>query len=107
MSKENGLDGEINTEQGVTSAVSHSAKVESKEGSTKVVPYYKIFSFADSTDILLIALGTIAAVGNGITVPLMPVLLGNIVNAFGESTNMKQVVDEVSKVFQNFISRLT
>lgn len=104
MSEENDLDEEINTEQGTTSAVSLSAEVElqedsKKEESTKVVPYYKLFSFADSIDILLIALGTIAAVGNGITVPLMPVLLGNIINAFGESTNTKQVVDEVSKVF--------
>lgn len=104
MSEENDLDEEINTEQGTTSAVSLSAEVElqedsKKEESTKVVPYYKLFSFADSIDILLIALGTIAAVGNGITVPLMPVLLGNIINAFGESTNMKQVVNEVSKVF--------
>lgn len=104
MSEENDLDEEINTEQGTTSAVSLSAEVElqedsKKEESTKVVPYYKLFSFADSMDILLIALGTIAAVGNGITVPLMPVLLGNIINAFGESTNTKQVVDEVSKVF--------
>lgn len=104
MSEENDLDEEINTEQGTTSAVSLSAEVElqedsKKEESTKVVPYYKLFSFADSIDILLIALGTIAAVGNGITVPLMPVLLGNIINAFGESTNTKQVVNEVSKVF--------
>lgn len=104
MSEENGLDEEINTEQGTASAVSLSAEVElqedsKKEESTKVVPYYKLFSFADSIDILLIALGTIAAVGNGITVPLMPVLLGNIINAFGESTNTKQVVNEVSKVF--------
>lgn len=104
MSEENDLDEEINTEQGTTSAVSLSAEVElqedsKKEESTKVVPYYKLFSFADSMDILLIALGTIAAVGNGITVPLMPVLLGNIINAFGESTNTKQVVNEVSKVF--------
>lgn len=104
MSEENDLDEEINTEQGTTSAVSLSAEVElqedsKKEESTKVVPYYKLFSFADSIDILLIALGTIAAVGNGITVPLMPVLLGNIINAFGESRNTKQVVDEVSKVF--------
>lgn len=104
MSEENDLDEELNTEQGTTSAVSLSAEVElqedsKKEESTKVVPYYKLFSFADSIDILLIALGTIAAVGNGITVPLMPVLLGNIINAFGESTNTKQVVNEVSKVF--------
>lgn len=117
MSEENSLDGEINAEH-VTASTSHSQVVESQEATeradnnqgvsdnrkdrqenAKTLPYYKLFAFADSTDILLIALGTIAAVGNGMCVPLMTVLVGDLVNAFGENANMKQALHEVSKVF--------
>ncbi|KAH7536920.1 hypothetical protein FEM48_Zijuj03G0037500 [Ziziphus jujuba var. spinosa] len=62
------------------------------------VSYYKIFSFADSWDYLLIFTGTIGAVGNGISLPLMTIIFGTLVNSFGEFGNTKDVVHEVSKV---------
>ncbi|KAK2645594.1 hypothetical protein Ddye_020789 [Dipteronia dyeriana] len=117
MTKANDMDGEINTEP-TEASTSHSPAGESqqpsddhkkdldkikKEGeSSKTVPYYKLFSFADSTDILLMVVGTIAAIGNGICMPLMAVLFGTFVNSFGDNANMKQMVDEISKVSLKF-----
>ena len=62
------------------------------------VPYYKLFSFADRADHLLMVVGTVAAVGSGICLPLMQVILGEMINSFGETLDRKQVVHEVSKV---------
>ncbi|KAI6679090.1 hypothetical protein NL676_039886 [Syzygium grande] len=36
-----------------------------------LVPFHKLFSFADSTDILLMVVGSISAVGNDLSLPLM------------------------------------
>ncbi|KAI6679006.1 hypothetical protein NL676_039802 [Syzygium grande] len=38
-----------------------------------LVPFHKLFSFADSTDILLMVVGSIGAVGNDLSLPLMTV----------------------------------
>ncbi|WCJ23195.1 ABC transporter B family member 11 [Euphorbia peplus] len=79
-------------------------KRKKKEENTKILPYYKLFSFADSTDYLLMLLGTIGAAGNGLSLPLMTVVFGAAVNAFGDnSVNTDQVVDKVSKVSLNFL----
>ena len=69
---------------------------------TKTVPFIKLFSFADSTDILLMILGTIGALGNGISFPIMSILFGDLTNSFGQNQNSKEVVDLISKV--NIIS---
>jgi len=70
------------------------------KGDEKVnlVPFYKLFSFADSTDILLMVVGSIGAAGNGISTPLMTVLFGTLINTFGENQTDTDVVDLVSKV---------
>lgn len=64
----------------------------------KTAPFYKLFSFADSTDIVLMIVGTIAAVGNGLSLPLMTVLFGDVTDAFGQNQGDKDVVHAVSKV---------
>ncbi|XP_050375437.1 ABC transporter B family member 4-like [Argentina anserina] len=76
---------------------------KSKEGSTKAVPFFKLFSFADSMDYLLMSAGTIGAIGNGMCQPLMTVIMGEVINAFGESGNTNEVIDTVSKVALKFV----
>ncbi|KAH7842842.1 hypothetical protein Vadar_009709 [Vaccinium darrowii] len=73
-------------------------KKDKKEESTKTVPFYKLFSFADSTDVVLMIVGTIGALGNGLCMPLMTILLGDVINSFGQTQNNKDVVHVVSKV---------
>ncbi|KAF9669200.1 hypothetical protein SADUNF_Sadunf14G0083100 [Salix dunnii] len=70
---------------------------------TETVPFIKLFSFADSTDILLMILGTIGAVGNGASIPIMSILFGDLTNSFGQNQNSKEVVDVVSKVSLKFV----
>ncbi|XP_027153546.1 ABC transporter B family member 4-like [Coffea eugenioides] len=47
--------------------------------------------------------GTVAAVGSGICLPLMQVILGEMINSFGETLDRKQVVHEVSKVSSKYV----
>lgn len=113
--EEHTLDGSMKSEQ-ATAPTNHSAVMDSrkevsekisneqdtskrKDECTNTVPFYKLFSFADSLDYLLIFAGTIAAVGNGSSLPLMTLIFGNLVNSFGEFGNTKEVAHEVSKVF--------
>ncbi|KDP28335.1 hypothetical protein JCGZ_14106 [Jatropha curcas] len=70
---------------------------------TNSVPFYKLFSFADPTDIILMIVGTIGAVGNGLSLPIMTILLGDTINAFGQNQNNQDVVEVVSKVSLKFV----
>ncbi|ONI27777.1 hypothetical protein PRUPE_1G104400 [Prunus persica] len=114
MAEENPADGNVIKEQGTAASNGHSAVVEdsqnspqdtskSKEDGTKTVPYYKLFSFADSLDFLLMSVGTISAIGNGTSLPLMTIIFGDVINSFGQSGNNKDVVDAVSKVALKFV----
>ncbi|XP_020228104.2 ABC transporter B family member 4-like [Cajanus cajan] len=74
-----------------------------KDESNKTVPLHKLFSFADPLDCLLMLVGAISAVANGISIPLMTILIGNVVDAFGGHLDNKQVVvHEVSKASIKF-----
>ncbi|KAK9040747.1 hypothetical protein V6N11_015887 [Hibiscus sabdariffa] len=73
------------------------------DGKTNTVPFYKLFSFADSKDILLMIIGTTAAVWNGLSMPLMTILFGNLINAFGNNQSNGSMVEAVSKVSLRFV----
>ncbi|XP_071741863.1 ABC transporter B family member 21-like [Rutidosis leptorrhynchoides] len=75
---------------------------EKEKETTHTVPFYKLFAFADSTDYMLMILGTIGAVGNGVCMPLMTILFGDLINSFGENQK-DNVVDVVSKVALKFV----
>ncbi|KAJ0651012.1 putative ABC transporter type 1, transmembrane domain superfamily [Helianthus annuus] len=79
-------------------------KAKEKE-STDTVPFYKLFAFADLTDYILMITGSVSAIGNGICLPLMTVLLGDLINSFGHNQN-SNVVDVVSKVRTDSIYNL-
>lgn len=64
------------------------------------VPYYKLFSFADAADLVLMAIGSVAALANGVTLPLMTILFGELINLLGKITDVHFVVHEVSKVIK-------
>ncbi|KAI3417880.1 uncharacterized protein J3R85_014152 [Psidium guajava] len=67
------------------------------------VPFHKLFSFADSTDMLLMVIGSIGAVGNGLSLPLMTVLFGQLIDTFGGNQANSDVVDLVSKISLKFV----
>lgn len=69
-----------------------------KELATDAVPYYKLFAFADSTDYLLMVMGTITAIASGICIPMQSLIFGELIDAFAQTTDNKDIVYQVSKV---------
>ncbi|KAK6937211.1 ABC transporter type 1, transmembrane domain [Dillenia turbinata] len=118
MDKEKGVADEVNMSEAYPSTSRAGLEVEktsngdvdpqnsdsekSKGEETKTIPYYKLFSFADSADVVLMIWGTVGAVGNGLCMPLMTILFGQLINSFGQSQN-HNVVHEVSKVCVKFV----
>ncbi|KAG3110031.1 ABC transporter B family member 5 [Phytophthora idaei] len=74
---------------------------------SRQVPLLKLFSFADSTDKILMALGTIGAFGAGILRPLMNLLLGNVINSFGSTTGEGSSSDNFSPSVNRVARNLT
>lgn len=69
-----------------------------KDEKAKTVPFYKLFAFADSYDVLLMICGSVGAMGNGVGLPLMTLLFGDLIDSFGQNQNNKDIVDVISKV---------
>jgi hypothetical protein len=72
-----------------------------KEGEEEeyTVPFFKLFSYADSFDLLLMIVGTVGAIANGLSMPLMTIIFGSLTNAFGNNQSDNSVlVHAVSKV---------
>ncbi|KAK7244404.1 hypothetical protein RIF29_39225 [Crotalaria pallida] len=61
-----------------------------------------LFTFADRLDVTLIILGTVCAVANGLTHPLMTVIFAKLINTFG-TTHPFHIVHQVSKVALLFL----
>ncbi|XP_047307497.1 ABC transporter B family member 9-like [Impatiens glandulifera] len=75
---------------------------DKKEVSKQKVSFYKLFSFADRLDLVLMIVGTIAAIGNGLIQPLMTLIFGQLINTFG-ATDSSQILHQVSKVSLKFV----
>lgn len=115
MAVEGGLEGDAGRNEAITSkgnaeAENSSAMNGKQQNSqnnkgdekTKTVPFLKLFSFADLTDIALMIVGTVGAVGSGLGMPLMTILLGQLVNTFGSNqNNNSDIVPAISKVKTN------
>ncbi|TYZ68214.1 hypothetical protein PybrP1_010011, partial [[Pythium] brassicae (nom. inval.)] len=50
----------------------------------QLAPISKLFQYADSTDKLLVGLGTLAAIATGVSQPLQIVIFGDILNSFNQ-----------------------
>ncbi|KAK6928924.1 hypothetical protein RJ641_005129 [Dillenia turbinata] len=74
---------------------------EGKKGDNQKVSFHKLFAFADYKDIILMTLGTICSIANGVCQPLMSLIFGDVINSFG-STNTDLVVHAVSKGYPLF-----
>ncbi|XP_010439908.1 PREDICTED: ABC transporter B family member 9 [Camelina sativa] len=72
------------------------------DGGNQKVSYFKLFSFAEKTDVVLMTVGTLAAMGNGLTQPLMTLIFGQLINSFG-TTDPDHMVREVWKVAVKFL----
>lgn len=66
-------------------------------GEKGVVSLHRLFQFADAADALLMAAGAAGAVANGVAQPLMTLVFGEVVHAFG-SASRDDVLRRVSQV---------
>lgn len=96
----NGFEEATISSVGATCNNRNESKEEEKNESNTCnkVPFYKIFSLADSTNKVLMFIGSIGAIANGVAMPLMAILLGDLVNAFGQNQNTREVIHVVSQV---------
>ncbi|XP_074310728.1 ABC transporter B family member 21-like [Silene latifolia] len=94
---------EATTSNGEAAGQNHKQTEKKETETAKKVPFYKLFSFADSTDKALMIIGSIGAAGNGVAMPLMAILLGDLIDAFGQNQNTKHVVHVVSQVALKFV----
>ncbi|XP_010271023.2 PREDICTED: ABC transporter B family member 4-like [Nelumbo nucifera] len=71
---------------------------EDERSEKKSIPYYKLFSFADGTDMGMMVVGTISGIANGVSMPLVILLFGQLIDSFGHTQGTNNVVHEISKV---------
>ncbi|MBA0717844.1 hypothetical protein Golax_005624 [Gossypium laxum] len=110
MATENGSNGDTNLHEDSTSKNQEQLNGENKDTETNKknektnsIPFYKLFAFADRTDIMLMIIGTIGAIGNGLCMPLMTTILGDLIDAFGQNQSNDRVVHVVSRVALRFV----
>ncbi|KAG0499942.1 hypothetical protein HPP92_000014 [Vanilla planifolia] len=75
---------------------------EERKRKEEKVAFYKLFSFADSKDAALMAVGSVSAVCCGLCMPLMTFVFGRLINAFAVS-NRDNVVHDVSQIVLEFV----
>ncbi|KAK1616708.1 hypothetical protein QYE76_022225 [Lolium multiflorum] len=63
---------------------------------------HRLFAFADRRDALLMAVGAVAAMANGVAMPFLAFLVGDLVDAFGPA-HSANVVHAVAKVSVRFV----
>lgn len=98
-----GVDLQKEREKNNLSAETKAEKKKEKKAINSV-SFYRLFSFADPWDYMLMLVGTIGAFGNGISMPLMTIIFGDLTNAFGNSqSSQSDVVHVVSKVAIKFV----
>ncbi|KNA15757.1 hypothetical protein SOVF_095280 [Spinacia oleracea] len=102
MGKVNGVEEATTSNSSVVEPSQQETKNQENETIHKV-PFHKLFSFADSTDKALMIIGTIGAIGNGACMPLMTIVFGDVVDAFGENQDPQHTLHVVSKVCLKFI----
>ncbi|XP_073064615.1 LOW QUALITY PROTEIN: ABC transporter B family member 4 [Primulina eburnea] len=98
----NALETKTQERSGVGESKEDLKNAKKKEETANSVPFYKLFAFADSTDKFLMIAGSIGAIGNGLCLPLMTILFGELIDSFGENTT-SDTVSVVSKVALKFV----
>ncbi|KAF7012919.1 hypothetical protein CFC21_027064 [Triticum aestivum] len=78
------------------------AEGEESVGQHEKVSFMGLFRHADGKDQLLMLVGTVAALANGMTTPLMTVFFGDVLDAFGGATDAN-VLQRVNKAVLNFV----
>lgn len=71
-------------------------EMERKTEGARKVPFFSMFRYASRADMALMAVGTVAAMVNGMGDPLMTVVFAAVIECFGAGDNVLQRVSKVS-----------
>ncbi|KAG0483357.1 hypothetical protein HPP92_011441 [Vanilla planifolia] len=105
MAKGEGRHGDQEKTQEASISSDTMSEMAVKKGREKEykVPFYMLFSFADATDVFLMTLGSIGALGHGATIPVMTVLFGKMIQSFGGAQDPEDVLHRVSEVAIQYV----
>lgn len=57
-----------------------------KDQEVQKVALYKLFTFADKKDVVLMIVGSLAAVATGLAQPIMTLFFGDVIDVFGRTS---------------------
>ncbi|CAN6445520.1 unnamed protein product [Victoria cruziana] len=101
MEKERRINGSFEIENYKDSEKKGSDGSDNGGLNNNTIPFYKLFCFADSLDVVLMVIGTIGALGNGMGMPLLSMLFGDLIDSFGKADqhNVLHLVTQVCLKF--------
>ena len=67
------------------------------EAKAEDVPFKVLLRYAETTDYVLYAVGAVAGVANGLTMPLFSLVFGELLNSFNPAEDGGGIMDGVSK----------
>jgi hypothetical protein len=89
---------------GGTPVVGRGKRVKRQKKVEKTVPIWRLFQYADGFDVLLMVVGSVAAIASGVARPLMTLLLGQLINAFGANlSDPNYLYRQVVKIALDFL----
>lgn len=75
---------------------------EMKKNVVRALPFFKLLSYADYVDWILMGLGTLGSIVHGMALPVGYLLLGKALNAFGNNIHdIDAMVPALKKVLNN------
>ncbi|CAO1945643.1 unnamed protein product [Urochloa humidicola] len=89
-------------EDGKTAAAGSSSNGAAAAATTAKVPSLVMFRYADRADAALMVVGTVAAVANGMSEPLMTLVFASVIECFGAGDDAT-VLHRISKVVMYYI----
>lgn len=60
----------------------------------------RIFRYADGVDKLLLVLGNMGSIGDGLMTPLMMLVLSRVINEYGGGTFSNDILNKVCKIME-------
>lgn len=74
-------------------------KPKKKKGKRETTSYWRLFQFADAFDILLMTIGCLGSVVNGLTLPVMLIIQSHLIDTFGSlQSDPASISSRISKV---------